>query len=159
MQYESSDVGGMLSPHFALAEFTVSQEGARRGLRNQPLGPALRNLQRLAQVLEQLRTLLGGVPITITSGYRSGAINTLVGGALNSAHLSGLAADLIAPQFGTPRRIAQAVADSPLVFDQLIQEGTWLHFAIAPVGQPPRRSILTAVFAAGQKTTYLQGLA
>jgi hypothetical protein len=50
------------------------------------------------------------------------------------------------------------LVESPLQFDQLIFEGTWVHYAIARTNEKPRRQVLTAVFEQGKKTRYLQGL-
>ena len=47
----------------------------------------------LIEVLQRLRDILG-VPITVTSGRRCAAHNAAVGGAKNSQHLQGLAADI-----------------------------------------------------------------
>ncbi len=148
-----------LSPHFTLAELTVSQTAARRGIRNAPVGTALANLQRLALFLEQVRRVLLNSPILVSSGYRSQALNNLIGGAYNSAHTRGLAVDFIAPRFGTPKQIVAAIRDSSLQFDQVIHEGTWVHLAIAEESKMPRREVLTAVFRGGMPTQYLKGLA
>ena len=43
----------MLSPHFSLAEMTVSQTAARRGIKNEPDAAQTENLRRLAQLLER----------------------------------------------------------------------------------------------------------
>lgn len=148
-----------LSPHFSLAELTVSNAGARAGLRNVPVGTALDNLTRLAQLLESVRALLHNAPILVSSGYRSPAVNNLVGGAHNSAHTRGLAADFIAPRFGTPRAICEAIRASSVQFDQLIHEGTWVHIAAPAAGAVPRREVLTAVFRGGMPPQYLRGIA
>lgn len=148
-----------LSPHFQLSEFTHSQAAARLGLPNEPGPAALNNLRRLAQHLERVREVLGGVPLIISSGYRSVEVNRAVGGAARSAHLAGLAADFTAPRFGTPREVCRALAKAGIPFDQLIYEGTWVHFAVAPAGSAPRGEKLTAVFHAGGPTTYLGGFA
>ena len=148
-----------LSPHFTLAELTVSNSGARAGLRNVPVGTALDNLTRLAQLLEGVRTVLHGAPILVSSGYRSPAINNLVGGSLGSAHMRGLAADFIAPRFGPPRAVCEAIRASSVQFDQLIFEGTWVHIAAPAAGAIPRREVLTAVFRGGMPVQYLKGLA
>lgn len=146
-----------LSPHFQLSEFLHSQAAVRRGLSNAPGPAALNNLRRLAQKLELVRTALGDVPLLISSGYRSPAVNQAVGGASNSAHLSGLAADFTAPGFGSPRDICRVLASKAgISFDQLIYEGTWVHFAIAPAGTAPRGDQLTAVFRPGARTTYVK---
>lgn len=147
-----------LSPNFTLAELTVSPQGDRAGLRNLPVGTAVDNLQRLAVFLEQVRILLFGAPILVNSGYRSPAVNNLVGGSYRSAHMHGLAADFIAPKYGRPKAIAEAIRDSALQFDQLIFEGTWVHVAIPPAGQAARRSVLTAQFRGGQPPMYLKGI-
>lgn len=146
-----------LAPHFALEEFTASQTASRLGLDNTPEPAALQNLQRLAYALEEVRTLLNNRPILISSGYRSRSVNRAVGGVANSAHALGLAADFISPGFGTPLEICRAIEASAIVFDQLIQEGTWVHFAIADKGKPARRQVLTAHFGNGP-TRYTQGL-
>lgn len=148
-----------LSPHFRLSEFLHSQAAVRLGLANEPPPAALNNLRRVAQSLERVRTVLGDVPLLISSGYRSPDVNRAVGGAANSAHLAGLAADFTAPRFGTPREICRALARASMTFDQLIFEGTWVHFAIAPAGVQPRGERLTAVFHPGAPTTYLKGFA
>lgn len=147
-----------LSPNFSLAELTVSQAATRAGLRNVPVGSALANLTRLARTLEQVRSLLFNAPILVSSGFRSPAVNNLVGGSFKSAHMQGLAADFVAPKYGRPRDVAEAIRDSAIQFDQLIFEGTWVHLAIADVAAVPRRQVLTAVFRGGMPTQYLQGL-
>lgn len=158
LQFDPSNLEQRLSPHFTLAELTVSQAAVRHGLGNRPVGTAVDNLQRLALFLEQVRAMLFNAPILVSSAYRSPAVNNLVGGALRSAHMQGLAADFIAPKYGRPRAICEAIRDSALPFDQLIYEGTWVHVAIAPAGQAPRRDVLTAHFRPGQATQYLRGI-
>lgn len=150
-------VEARLTDHFTLAELTVSQEGTRAGLSNEPTAEAWSNLLLLAQELERVRTLLGNTPIVITSGYRSPAVNSLVRGDRKSAHMQGLAADFIAPYFGSPKAICQAIQRSRLPFDQLINEGTWVHIGFAPLGTEPRRQVLTAHFDGGT-VRYSKGL-
>lgn len=143
-----------LSPHFTLDELTASQTAARRAIDNSAPPYVVENLRRLAQLLEQVRTKLG-VPLIISSGYRSPALNAAVGGAKNSQHLVGEAADFIAPGFGSPISICSRLVDATEVeFDQLIQEGTWVHISTSA---RPRRQVLTARFGPGG-TTYTSGL-
>lgn len=73
--------GYKISPNFTLGEFQ-SKDGADKVMYDTAI---------LAQ-LEKLRAYYGG-KITINSGYRSPAYNKQVGGATNSAHLYGQAAD------------------------------------------------------------------
>lgn len=147
-----------LSAHFNLHEFTVSREAAARGIRNEPLGSAVAGLRRLAALMERVRAALGGVPITIVSGYRCPALNAAVGGQATSAHMRGLAADFIAPRAGSPRELCRRIVDAGIVFDQLIEEGGWVHIGLADAGKPPREEVLTARFRAGQRPLYIRGL-
>ena len=108
---------------------------------------AIENLKRLCKWLEHLRgqyNLLyddGSHPIVINSGYRSEEVNRKVGGAPNSNHLTGCAADIRV--FGIEQALRYAVIllnyadDSDQEFDELLIErskkGTyWVHFAVRP---------------------------
>jgi hypothetical protein len=148
----------LLSTHFTLEELTQSQTAIRRGIGNTPPPDAVESLKRVAASLEQVRTLLHGNPILVSSGYRSPGVNAAVGGASNSRHLFGLAADFTCPSFGTPRAICSKVAESGLAFDQLIYEGTWVHIGLSPGNAPSRRQVLTAHFRSGM-VTYTDGIA
>ena len=129
-----------LTDNFDLSEFVVSQEAARRGIDNTPPGEALENLYLLAMALEEIRARLGK-PIVISSGYRSPALNAAVGGAPNSAHVLGYAADLTCPGFGAPLSVCKAIATLPgFRYDQVIAEfvtanGGWCHLSIDPRGR------------------------
>ena len=59
-----------LSPHFTLEEMTTSEVAQRMGWRNEPDEREIKNLQRLAKLLEAVKTVLGGKPILINSAYR-----------------------------------------------------------------------------------------
>lgn len=140
-----------LTQHFTLAEMTASQTANREGIDNTPDSQAIANLVRLCQTLEAVRSLVDR-PILVSSGYRSKALNRKVGGAASSAHVQGLAADIIAVSL-TPRELARRIADSGLPFDQLILEfDGWVHLGIGRT--PLRREILTI----RKGTGYLPGL-
>jgi len=131
----------LLSEHFALEEFTVSETAARHGIDNTPTQGVIENLRILAQNLENVRLLLDSRPIIITSGYRSPHLNAAVKGHMVSAHVQGLAADFICPGYGSPLEICRAIERSQMTWDQLIHEfGAWAHFAI---GGKWRRESLT----------------
>ena len=128
-----------LTEHFSLDEFTISETAARAGVDNvPPLGsPERANLERIAQVMEEVRSILGH-PILISSGYRGPWVNSAVGGSKNSAHMGGLAADFICPGFGNPLAICHKLRPhmKELGIDQLIHEfDTWVHLGLA-VGAP-----------------------
>lgn len=145
-----------LSPHFVLEEFEATSIHADN---TAPPGAVL-NLQKVAATLERIRALLGDHPITITSGYRSPAVNSALGGAKDSAHLLGYAADFVCPDFGPPLAICQKIQTAGIAFDQLINEGVkpghtgWVHISVAPA---MRLQTLTADFASGD-ARYTEGL-
>lgn len=143
-----------LTEHFTLAEFTDSQTALRKGISNMPSEMAIANLHRVAEVLEQVRALFGK-PLVISSGYRSPALNSAVGGASSSAHLTGLAADFTVPGM-TPSDTAKAIVKAGIKFDQLIYEGTWVHLGLSAGAL--RNEVLTAHFGGGS-TTYTRGIA
>ena len=143
-----------LTEHFSLEELTQSSTALRLQINNRPPLEVVACLTRCAMGLERVRALLNA-PMHIDSGYRSPALNKAVGGAWNSAHMSGFAADFICPDFGSPKAIAQAIAASGIPFDQVICEGTWVHIAFSPEA---RGQVMTAHFNAGGGTTYTYGI-
>lgn len=96
--------------------FTIQEFGSKDGA---PFPDhVLVNVRLLATNLQVLRDELG-VPIRINSGYRSPAHNRKVGGAKNSQHLRGAAADIVVPGY-TPVQVAAAI-------ERLIDEGKMLE--------------------------------
>jgi len=144
-----------LSPHFALEELVYSQTAQEGGINNTPSEAVVANLTTQAQGLELVRALLGN-PMLVTSGYRCPALNKVVGGVPDSAHLVGFGTDFKCPAFGTPLQIVEAIVASDIKFDQCIQEGTWVHISFAPA---MRQQTLTADFHDGGETTYTSGVA
>ncbi len=77
----------------------------------------------------------------------------------NSVHALGLAADFIGPASGTPLQVCTVLSRaSSIPFDQLIYEGTWVHYAIPEKDNDSgKREVLTAHLGNGS-TTYSRGL-
>jgi putative chitinase len=105
--------------------------------------------------MEEVRELLGGHPIHVDSWYRCAELNHAVGSKGTSAHPLGFAVDFICPVAGTPVRLVQLIQASRISFDQVIQEGSWVHISFAPAR---RRQVLTARFNPGGETTYTIGV-
>ena len=143
-----------LSPHFTLQELTASDTAAKLNINNSPPVTVLANLSVLAAGLEQIRSLLG-YPIHVNSGFRCVELNKAVGGVPDSAHLSGFAADIVCPQFGTPLDIVKKISLSDLIWDEMIQEGNWCHISFDPRN---RKRILTASFDKNGKASYKYGI-
>jgi len=116
-----------LTPHFTLEELTHTDH---RTLDNTPNETELANIQRLAEFLEELKTLLGGKPIMVNSAFRSKAVNDAVGSKDSSQHRTGNAADIRVPSM-TPDEVVKAVIASDLGYDQVIREfDRWTHISI-----------------------------
>jgi zinc D-Ala-D-Ala carboxypeptidase len=124
-----------LSEHLDLAEVIKSDTAKRSGISNMPTPEHLENFKKLAvNVFEPIRKHFG-VPIHISSGYRSKELNAVIGGASNSDHCFGMALDL--DQQGhkggvTNKQVFDFIKDN-LKFKQLIWEGgtkqepDWVH--------------------------------
>lgn len=145
-----------LSEHFFLHEFTWSATAARMGREVIPTDDQIANLKRLCtSLLEPIRWQLGR-PIVITSGLRPDWLNKAIGGAANSDHMYGRAADV------------QVVGMSSAVFARWVQKrgfavqqciveyGQWVHLSI-PAADKPRNEFLTASVVEG-RTVYSVGV-
>lgn len=124
-----------LSEYFTLAEFTVSQEAARKGISNTPPAFAMANLKFLAKNMDKVRAALGNNPIHVSSAYRSPELNRAIGGAAKSQHVEGLACDFTCSGFGGTWNVCSAIIEAGLKFDQLIHEyDHWVHISFVPSG-------------------------
>jgi len=148
-----------LSKNLSLAEVTRSETAKRKGISNMPTPEHLENFKKLAEnVFQPIREHFGK-PIHISSGYRSKALNTAVGGSLSSQHCTGEAIDI--DMDGTEitnAEIFHFIKDN-LNFDQMIWEfGTdknpdWVHVSYESNGNQ-RKQILVAKRVSG-KTVYV----
>lgn len=140
-----------LGPNFKLSEFVKTQSG----IENIPDENVIQNLQRLVtKILQPLRDSFTKkypgkkIALIINSGYRSPLVNKAIGGAANSQHVTGQAADFYVTVDGKKITNAEiiAVANSlPVPYDQIIDENlkgkTWVHVSYKT---PPRFHWLTA---------------
>lgn len=111
--------------NFKLSEFFVSSTADKNGIKNEPSLDARATIERninllVDSVLDPIRDKFCA-PVIITSGYRCPQVNKLVGGANNSQHMSGCAADFHIKGFTylMMRQVFLNIYDT-LEFDQLI---------------------------------------
>jgi zinc D-Ala-D-Ala carboxypeptidase len=119
-----------LTAHFTLEELTASETAERNGWDNSPNDQELANLVRLAEFLEQVKEVLAGKPIIISSGLRTKKVNDAVGSKDTSQHRIGCAADFKVPGM-TPDEVVKAIVASGIEYDQVIREfDRWTHISI-----------------------------
>jgi hypothetical protein len=124
-----------LSEHLSLSEVTRSESAKRNQISNMPTGEHIANFMLLAEkIFEPIREHFG-VPIHISSGYRSKELNAKIGGSATSQHCKGQAIDI--DMDGSTNGVTNAdvfnyIKDN-LPFDQLIWEfgndinPDWVH--------------------------------
>lgn len=120
--------------YFTIDELTRSDTASRLGIDNTPPAGAVAALTALVDnLLDPLRRQWGK-PLGVTSGYRCPALNRAVGGAVDSHHLRGMAADITTGDRTDNRRLFQLLLESGLPFTQLIDERdfAWIHLSYDP---------------------------
>lgn len=132
-----------LSVNFTLEELTRSESASRNGWDNTPNEQELENLKRLATLLQQVKTAVGGKPVMVTSGFRSKLVNDSVGSKDSSQHRLGCAADIRVPGM-SPREVVETCIAAKVPFDQIILEfDSWTHISIPNTPEfEPRNSKL-----------------
>ncbi len=150
-----------LSEHLTLAEVTKSQTATRLGIDNDPDAHQLAALKAIAEhIFEPVRNHFG-VPIGISSGLRSKALNQAIGGSSRSQHCHGQALDIDADIYGgiTNADIFHYIKNN-LDFDQMIWEfgddnnPAWVHVSFVD-DDTNRGQTLRAIKENG-KTKYIR---
>jgi len=149
-----------LSAHFSLNELTKSDTATRHDIDNTPTMQVIENLQDLVDnVLQPLREKFG--PVIVTSGYRSPAVNTKIGGSTTSDHCHGYAADF--EVLGMDNRELALYIRNNIKFKQLILEfyrdgvpdSGWVHCSFQKDAN--KGQVLTAKKVNG-RTQYVNGI-
>lgn len=119
-----------LTANFSLEELTRSEAADRNGWDNIPNEQEVANLKRLAELLQQVKSAVGGKPVMINSGFRSKRVNDAVGSKDSSQHRLGCAADIRVPGI-KPREVVEACIAAGVPFDQIILEfDSWTHISV-----------------------------
>jgi NADH dehydrogenase FAD-containing subunit len=140
----------VISQHVTLGELIRSETAKRNGISNMPTPEHIENLKALCEhIFEPIRAEFR-VPIYISSGYRSKALNNIVKGSATSQHCKGEAIDIDmdgSTNGVTNKMVFDYIKDN-LPFDQLIWEfGTdqncdWVHVSYNK--QTQRKQVLKA---------------
>jgi len=144
-----------LSRNFTLEELVYSYTADKEGIDNTPSNEVIANLTTLVQMVLQPARDFAGRPITIGSGYRSDELNDSIGGAEDSQHTYGMAADIETEDL---REIFNFIKDY-LEFDQMIWEfgnedqPDWIHVSYVE-SEMNRNQILVAYKDEDGRTAY-----
>ena len=149
-----------LSKNLSLKEMTKSRTALRRGIDNSPTQEHIENMMELAANIFQPVREYFGVPIYISSGYRSEALNKAIGGSKTSQHSKGQAMDIDRDGHSQPDNVdIFNFIRNYLNFDQLIWEfgdttnPDWVHVSYNTNGSQ-RNQILRAYKKPNGKTAY-----
>jgi hypothetical protein len=130
-----------LSKNLSLQEVIKSNTATRLGIKNEPEQWEINNLRAVAEnVFQPVRDHFG-VPIGVSSGYRSKALNKAIGGSKYSQHMIGEALDIDADIYGkvTNAEIFNYIKNN-LEWDQMIwefgddEEPNWVHISYKESG-------------------------
>ena len=126
--------------HFKFKEMCYSGRAEQLGMENCPTEfEILDNLLNTMRELERVRNIFGK-PIVVTSGYRSPELNPLVGGAENSQHMKGEAADISASSKADNKDLL-GIIRTFCHYDQLIDytndkgQIQWIHVSFKREGK------------------------
>lgn len=121
--------------YFSIGELSQSDEADKRGIPNHPNTSQKMNMEKLIErVLDHIRSLYGK-PIYVNSGFRCPTLNKVVGGAKNSQHLEGKAADITAGSVEENKKLWSVVMfliqEGDIEPDQVIDEKglRWIHIS------------------------------
>lgn len=155
-----------LTEHFSLEEMTASDTAVRLGIDNTPPPDIVPHLVINAQGLERIRNVTW-LPLIVHSAYRCEALERVLTAKdfaawcarhakdlemawpeyfARKSHPKGYSTDFICPAFGTPAEIVRVIRTCGIKFDQLIEEGNWVHVSFDP---QLRGEVLTATFTNG----------
>lgn len=121
--------------YFSIGELSQSDTADKMGIPNRPNTMQKMNMEKLiVNVLDPIRSLYGK-PIYVNSGFRSESLNKAVGGAKNSQHMFGQAADITTGSREENKKLWDVVMflfqEGDIDFDQLIDEKnlSWIHIS------------------------------
>lgn len=145
--------------NFSIAELVQSSTAEQLKINNNPPSIVKVHLTETITLLESIRAEWGkycaahkleNPAIRVTSGYRSPELNKAVGGAKNSAHVEGYAADL-QPANGAQKEFekffVKEFSKKGYAFDQIIIEKSktarWVHVGYKKADGTQRRQCFT----------------
>lgn len=126
--------------NFSLREMTRSETAEKQNIQNLPKDTEMENMVFVMHELQNVRDYFYDRPIIVTSGFRSKELNKAVGGAANSLHMKGKAADIqpVVKGNGEMGMLAYAVEarmsmDSSMISKVILEDvggRKWIHVEV-----------------------------
>lgn len=132
-----------LTKNFTLEELIESDTAKRLHIDNTPNDSAVKNLRKLCEYLLQPARDKCGYPLKISSGYRCRRLNEKVGGAANSYHLYGMAADIPVNSMAEGMALARlflTMRQCDLAILERKKKSLWVHVQWS---HAPRHKLIT----------------
>lgn len=133
--------------NFTLDEFIASDTARGLGIDNTPSTEVVAHIGELVGGLLQPLRDAWGKAIIVSSGYRCEVLNKVVGGAKNSSHLTGYAADILVRTNYTKFKAFVRDWIKDKAFDQCIIEKSktseWIHISIRKNNGDQRRELFS----------------
>ena len=145
-----------LTEHFSFEELTNTSHDELLESNRAIAESYMKQLKYVAGTLEEIRAVLG-VPLKVTSGFRSSQLNRLVGGSPTSGHTKGLCADVI------PNGVDVVEAQKKIIANkdkcpslkkcilEMVRGSEWLHVEAKTEANQP-----TQFFATTNGKTYTE---
>lgn len=122
-----------MTKNFTLEELTSSSFAIKHNIDNTPSDAVIETIRKSAVSLEYVRKLCGDYPVVVTSGFRNEKVNKGVGGARNSAHMTGHAFDIKIMNGKSQVENAIYLKKKLKTFDQIISYKTFIHLGFGPL--------------------------
>lgn len=148
----------LIAPNFRWHELVRSEAASRLGLNNEPGEFETENLISVVGHIAQPVRSHFELPVVITSGYRSPAVNSAIGGYQESQHVEGEALDFHVvgvDHFTVARWIAESLSFDQLILEYVDETGLegWIHCSYRRTGRN-RREVRLARRTITGKTVY-----
>lgn len=145
-----------LTPNFKLSEFLQSETARAHGIDlSNPPDEILSNLTRVAAKLEQARKIWGDVAVDVHNGWRPLELNRLIGSRDSSAHVQGLAGDVVPEDLDLRAAFNKLLLDGTFMqdVDQAIIERGCIHIGLLVPGRhdAPRREVRIEAWVNGER--------
>lgn len=137
-----------MTKHFTFDELTHTSHSDLLEANSESAKGFMKQLKYTAGTLEEIRAVLG-VPLKVTSGFRSPQLNRLVGGSPTSGHTKGLCADVIPNGMDVVEAQKKIIANKDKCPSlkkcilEMVKGSEWLHVEAKTEANQPTQFFIT----------------